>query len=241
MHNSGSTCEEDSFPLSTFSEFKYSQDDASVPGPSASSHSKGTRSAIFLATAEGKQDDNIKARNCLERLDGRAHTLRPADPTCAWQGDQVRVGRYFLSLWCYLNLKILGGPSVTLDQDQDQKNLITVQYQEQKNLTNIQDQDQDWKVWPPTRWEDRVALEDAETEEQIRYGELSTKVEFFFLKSFLNLSCLQKVEALACALTQRGFGEGDVIAVLLPNCIQVQTCSAFIITVRWSRNWSGLR
>ena len=64
------------------------------------------------------------------------------------------------------------------------------------------------------------------TGEQIRYGELSTKVEFLFLQSFLNLSCLQKVEVLACALTQRGFGEGDVIAVLLPNCIQVQTCSA---------------
>ena len=44
--------------------------------------------------------------------------------------------------------------------------------------------------------------------------------------SSCSLSFLQKVEALACALTQRGFGKGDVIAVLLPNCIQVQTCSA---------------
>ena len=32
--------------------------------------------------------------------------------------------------------------------------------------------------------------------------------------------CL-KVEALACSLVERGFGAGDVIAVLLPNCIQV--------------------
>ena len=81
-----------------------------------------------------------------------------------------------------------------------------------KSLTTIQDQVQDWKVWPLTnvetksieksdqwpltkfktkrivklsRWEDRVALEDAETGEQIRYGELSAKVEFFFLQSFL--------------------------------------------------------
>ena len=31
-----------------------------------------------------------------------------------------------------------------------------------------------------------------------------------------------KVEALASSLVARGFGAGDVIAVLLPNCIQVQ-------------------
>ena len=180
-----------------FSEFKYSQDDASVPGPSASSHSKGTRSAIVLAKAEHKhkQDDNIKAGNCVERLAGRAHTLRPAHPTCAWQGDQVRDRScLFDATWIWQFWVVQVWPLTKGIEKSDHypgsspglKSLTTDQYRDEK----------DWKVWLLTkfktkrilklsRWEDRVALEDAETGEQIRYGELSAKVEFFFLQSFL--------------------------------------------------------
>ena len=78
------------------------------------------------------------------------------------------------------------------------------------------------------RWEDRVAVEDAETGEQIRYGELASKVGFPHTPAAspvfntCHLYVTLKVEALASSLVARGFGAGDVIAVLLPNCIQVQ-------------------
>jgi len=51
--------------------------------------------------------------------------------------------------------------------------------------------------------EDKIALEDAETRECLRFGELA-----------------DKVENLAKALGNRGYGKGTVVAVLLPNCIQ---------------------
>ena len=51
-----------------------------------------------------------------------------------------------------------------------------------------------------------------------------------------HLHDILKVEALACSLVARGFGAGDVIAVLLPNCVQVGAVSTYYSSKSFKSN-----